>query len=79
MTVDGKLCTLGTTNMDIRSFDLNYEINCVIYDEVVTKQLDDIFFEDMKMCREFTLDESNNTNKAEKLIEGVARVFSSLL
>lgn len=79
MTVDGELCTLGTTNMDIRSFDLNYEINCVIYDEVITKQLEDIFFEDLKMCREFTLDESNNTNKAEKVIEGVARVFSSLL
>ncbi|WP_238886844.1 cardiolipin synthase [Clostridium sp. YIM B02551] len=79
MTVDGKLCTLGTTNMDIRSFDLNYEINCVIYDEVITKQLEEIFIEDLKMCREFTLDESNNTSKAEKLIEGVARVFSSLL
>lgn len=79
MTVDGKLCTIGTTNMDIRSFDLNYEINCVIYDENTTKQLDEVFYEDLKMCREFTLEECQNSGKLEKLIEGVSRIFSSLL
>lgn len=79
MTIDGKICTLGTANMDRRSFELNYEINSVIYDETITKQLEDLFFEDLKNCREFTLEEYETSNKLNKFIEGVARIFSSLL
>ncbi|ERK28868.1 cardiolipin synthase [Clostridium intestinale] len=79
MTVDGKLFTLGTANMDIRSYDLNYEINCVVYDEHKTKELDDIFNNDLLRCREFPLEEYENEGKVDKFIEGIARIFSSLL
>ena len=79
MTVDSTICTLGTANMDRRSFELNYEINCVIYDYTITKKIEDIFREDLKQCREFTLDEYENSDKTTKFIEGVARIFSSLL
>lgn len=41
--VDGEICTVGTANMDIRSFELNYEINAVIYDEETTENLENIF------------------------------------
>ena len=79
MTVDSKLFTLGTANMDIRSYDLNYEINCVVYDEHKTKELENIFNEDLKNCRGFTLEEYENSGKINKFIEGIARIFSSLL
>lgn len=79
MTIDGKICTLGTANMDRRSFELNYEINSVIYDDTITKKFDDLFEADLKKCRQFTLDEYEDSNKIDKLIEGVARIFSSLL
>ena len=79
MTIDGKLCTLGTANMDIRSFQLNYELNTVIYDDEITKILDSIFFEDLNRCREFTLSEYENCSKFNKFIEGLTRIFSSLL
>lgn len=79
MTVDNKLFTVGTANMDIRSYDLNYEINCVVYDENKTNELTNIFLEDLSKCREFTLDEYENSGKLSKLLEGFCRIFSSLL
>ncbi|SHK80699.1 cardiolipin synthase [Clostridium cavendishii DSM 21758] len=79
MTIDGKICTLGTANMDRRSFELNYEINCVIYDESIVQQCEEIFIEDLKKCREFTLEEYEASNKLNKFLEGLCRIFSSLL
>ena len=79
MTIDGKLCTLGTANMDIRSFQLNYELNTVIYDDEITKNLDAIFLSDLKKSREFTLYEYENCGKFNMFIEGLTRIFSSLL
>ncbi|MDV5105253.1 cardiolipin synthase [Clostridium perfringens] len=79
MTIDGKICTLGTTNMDIRSFELNYEINTVIYDKEITCKLDALFFEDLLKCRHFKIEEYEKSTKFDKFIEGFARIFSSLL
>ncbi|GKU27722.1 cardiolipin synthase [Clostridium folliculivorans] len=79
ITIDGKFSSIGTANMDIRSFDLNYEINTVIYNEDISQQLDQLFLEDLKNCREFSLEEYENADKLTKVIEGVARIFSSLL
>ena len=79
LSIDGQICTLGTANMDIRSFELNYEINTVIYNSEFTQRLDNLFFEDLKKCRRFTLDEYESASHVDKFIEGVTRIFSSLL
>lgn len=79
MTIDGKICTLGTANMDIRSFELNYEINTVIYDKEITCKLDALFFEDLLKCRHFKIEEYEKSTKFDKFIEGVTRIFSALL
>jgi cardiolipin synthase A/B len=34
---------IGTTNMDYRSFDLNFEVNAVVYDRGFAAQLADVF------------------------------------
>ncbi|MFR8734073.1 MAG: cardiolipin synthase [Clostridium perfringens] len=79
MTIDGKICTLGTANMDIRSFELNYEINTVIYDKEITCKLDALFFEDLLKSRHFKIEEYEKSTKFDKFIEGVTRIFSALL
>ncbi|GKX68087.1 cardiolipin synthase [Inconstantimicrobium mannanitabidum] len=79
LTVDGMLATLGTANMDRRSFELNYELNAVIYDKKTTQKLDMLFIEDLKKCREFTLKEYENQNFFKKFIDSFARIFSALL
>ena len=46
MMVDGRLCTVGSTNLDSRSLRYDYEENAVILDSCVTRQLDDMFWRD---------------------------------
>lgn len=79
MTIDGKISTIGTANMDIRSYELNYEINAVIYDDMKTTELENQFFEDLKRSREVTIEDFDGISKLNKIFEATARVFSSLL
>lgn len=79
MTVDGKIATVGTANMDIRSFELNYEINSVIYNDEITRQLEEMFLEDIESSRFITEEIINNAPKLTKAVEAIARVFSSIL
>lgn len=79
MTIDGKICTIGTANMDIRSYELNYEINAVIYDDNKTLEFENQFFKDLKRSKEVTLEDFDGISKFHKVCEACARVFSSLL
>ncbi len=51
--VDGAVSSYGTANMDIRSFQLNFEVNAVIYDEEATGMLEEIFLEDIKNAKDY--------------------------
>jgi cardiolipin synthase len=79
MTVDGNISTVGTANMDIRSFELNYEVNAVIYNNETTKEFEKIFEEDLKDSRLISKEELEMTPKRERFIEGIARLFSWIL
>jgi cardiolipin synthase len=52
LNVDNAVISIGTANMDIRSFSLNYETCAVVYDEEKAKQLEAQFMEDIKHCRQ---------------------------
>jgi cardiolipin synthase len=55
MAVDGIWCAVGTTNFDDRAFEINDEITLGIHSERVTLELESIFVEDMKVCKELDL------------------------
>lgn len=48
LVADKKVAIIGTANMDIRSFDLNFEVNALVYDTEIATQLSDIFYQDLK-------------------------------
>ena len=52
LTIDGTVSSVGSANMDIRSFSLNFEVNAVIYNQKITEQMEEIFINDLKSCRE---------------------------
>jgi len=79
LMVDSKICAVGTANMDVRSFKINFETHAFIEDEAVTKQLEDAFFRDVAESRELTLDGYNNRPRLIKVRESVSRLFSPLL
>ena len=46
MMVDGLFCTVGSTNLDARSLRFDYEINALIIDKAITRELEDKFIQD---------------------------------
>jgi cardiolipin synthase len=79
LSIDGQFCTIGTANMDIRSFSLNYEANAVIYDPTVTQQLERDFDEDLKHCTRWTIDEYQSRSIFSRFRDSVCRLASPLL
>lgn len=79
MSIDGKISTIGTANVDMRSFYLNYEINAVVYDDDFTKEIDDMFLCDLKDSTELSLEKYEKSSFKSKALEAFMRLFSSLL
>jgi cardiolipin synthase len=79
ITIDGEICNVGTANMDIRSYILNYEINTVIYDKEITARLDNDFEMNLQNSIEISEEYFDKMPVHQKLIQSLARVFSYLL
>jgi cardiolipin synthase len=76
---DASLSVVGTANMDIRSFDLNFEIMSVIYGQDFAHQLEAAFLDDLKLCTEINYEEWLKQGTLKKLTYAVARLSSSFL
>lgn len=79
VVVDDYICSIGSANMDVRSFHLNYEINTLIYDAGVSGQVSQSFEDDLGYCHEITLDEYSQINSLIKFRNSIARLFTPLL
>ena len=79
MMVDGIISTIGTANMDIRSFEQNFEVNALIYDETITMELRERFLKDLDQSEEIDLIDWQKRSKGQKLKESMARLFTPLL
>jgi cardiolipin synthase len=69
MVVDSRWATVGSTNLDRRSFALNDEINLVVYDETVARHLERIFEEDLTRARRITYGAWRNRSIMSRLLE----------
>ncbi len=76
---DDFVSSVGTANLDIRSFKLNFEVNAFIYDEATNLKLTDRFMDDLKVCREITLKDYRNRSNIVKIKESVSRLLSPIL
>ena len=54
MMVDGRFCTVGSTNLDARSLRFDYEENALIIDRQTTQELDDMFDRDKQKSVKLT-------------------------
>ena len=79
MVVDGELSIIGTANMDYRSFELNFEVNAVIYEQETATYMRDVFYNDLKNA--IRLDSARWTRRPfyKQLPEKLARLLSPLL
>jgi cardiolipin synthase len=79
VVVDDDLSVVGTANMDIRSFDLNFEIMSVIYGKDLNKQLGKAFLDDLELCNELSYEDWIKQGTLKKLTYAIARLVSSFL
>jgi cardiolipin synthase A/B len=79
MNIDNKVITIGTANMDIRSFSLNYETQAVVYDETLAKQLEAQFLQDIEDSVEWTLEDYAAESPVRRFIDSVYRLGSPLM
>ena len=79
MTVDHDLAFLGTSNFDIRSFALNFELNLVLYGRGETEAIrkaQDVY---IASSRRLTAEEWKKRSHALRVLHGVTKLFSPLL
>ena len=77
--VDEEISSVGTANIDIRSFKLNFEINAFVYDKTVASSLTYFFKEDLKKCKKMTTERYNERSLIIKIKESIARLLSPIL
>ncbi|HSP11142.1 MAG TPA: cardiolipin synthase [Salegentibacter sp.] len=79
MVVDGMVSTVGTSNLDNRSFDINFEINAFVYDKYIAQEMLVIFNNDLLECDELDLEDWRNRPYTERIKESLSRLWAPLL
>jgi cardiolipin synthase len=79
MVVDGVLTSIGSCNLDNRSFDINFEINAFLYDKEVAAEMTEVYHKDLKETSQLTINEWMQRPAMEKLREALARLWAPLL
>ena len=79
MTIDETLASVGTANMDMRSFDLNFEVNAFVYDESLTNELREQFEKDKEHCVLLTSEEVRKWSLFKRFGYSLARLFAPIL
>jgi cardiolipin synthase len=79
VVADSFVSIVGTANMDIRSFDLNFEIMPVVYSHALGRQLEQMFLEDREDSEAITPEQWNEQSNLAFITYATARLVSSLL
>lgn len=79
MVCDDMLSTVGSTNIDFRSFEHNFEVNAFMYDMETALEIKDIFLQDQRECQRISLKTWQKRPWYQKATESVVRLLAPLL
>jgi cardiolipin synthase len=79
LIADSQVALVGSANMDLRSFRLNFEVHTLVHDETTTTRLREAFEEDLARCRRVELPTWEARPWSFKVKEGASRLVSPLL
>ncbi|WP_141433736.1 cardiolipin synthase [Bacillus sp. 03113] len=77
--IDEKISSVGTANIDVRSFRLNFEVNAFLYNEDVAKKLTECFYKDLKLSKELTYEQYLQRPLMIRFKESISRLLSPIL
>lgn len=76
---DDDLCSVGTANLDYRSFSINCEVNTYVYDRETALQCKEIFLKDLELCKQVSLAAVQTGRWHHRIGEGIIGLFAPLL
>ena len=76
---DDYISSVGSVNLDFRSFYYNFEVNAFVYDKGVAQELKTAFLNDLRACRQLGMGEYAGRTFLRRCAESVVRLFSPLL
>ncbi|KAB2866238.1 MAG: cardiolipin synthase, partial [Bacteroidales bacterium] len=76
--IDSAFSSVGSANMDIRSFEDNFEVAAIIYDEQITKNLESSFMDKLIQCQIITTENWSKRPLKHSYKEAMARLISPL-
>lgn len=79
MIVDDSIASIGTSNMDMRSFHLNFEVNAFLYHTGSTQKLVKEYEKDLKEASLIKLEEFNKRHLGYRVLESLSRLMSPFL
>ncbi len=79
MVVDRQMAIVGSANMDYRSFELNFEVNAIVYDTSIAQELADIFADDLRDANKIDLAAWNDRPWYRFMLEKTAKLMSPFL
>jgi cardiolipin synthase len=79
MVIDDIFVSIGTANLDYRSFSFNFEINALLYDYGKAEEMRAIYLEDLKDCNEVDKARWLQRGLRRKLQESFNRLWAPLL
>lgn len=77
--IDRELASVGTANLDVRSFDLNFEVAAMIYDQPTATRLAEIFDKDLLDAEEIIWEKWKKRSRLRKLLERLVRLVSPFM
>lgn len=78
IVIDDELCTVGSANLDYRSFNDDFEVQALIYDNHTTGHMRDVFLADLEDSDEVTVEKWAGRSRMSKIMEPVARLLAPL-
>ena len=72
--IDGTWSTVGSANIDRRSFLHNYELNVVVLDQAFGREMESAFEEDLRDSKEVTREQWRRRPWADRIKEFAARL-----
>jgi len=79
LIVDGEIATIGTANMDMRSFHLNFEVNALLVETESVHQMVRDFERDLNSASLIIQDRFARRKVVQRLVESAARLISPML
>ncbi|MGN7356521.1 cardiolipin synthase [Paenibacillus sp. SAF-054] len=79
IVIDEEISSVGTANIDYRSFKLNFEVNAFLYDDRISQRLTEVFDNDLRVSRQLTMQEYLERPRWIRIKESVARLLSPIL